>query len=477
MKPVGEQVRTVSAIDGLMPEELAHAMSSYSKRSGGWDAACEAVGAERTEEFLNRYYLQYGHASIADMAHFPIVLEGISMLAAVEVCDEQVWDGQERSSRYQDFSESGYVMPDEVAKDSVLSSTYRTQCELLFDAYNHLYLRTEDFYRDRHYGKSTAPDRALDKRISSMSFDVARYALPFCTSTSMGQVVSARTLRRQVARLMASKYGEVARIGFALQAACTDPSRSPVDLRGRAVAPTLAQSITPDIYGATPLGCVREALGCAKEDELHMDDSGDEVELVSVNDPVIETIAKLFYSHSPLRFATCVREAEELTAAEKKDLLGEVFRNRSAYDFFRREFRSSRLVFDVRCDMGAYRDLHRHRRTVQLRKPYSPDLGYATPPAIAEIDLADIYKLAMQEALCRCREFPSVYRDYLLPLATCVRSLHCMDIEQLFYISELRTRPGGHFSYRNIAHEMCRLAAAQYPELAGHFRVSHPLED
>jgi len=39
------------------------------------------------------------------------------------------------------------------------------------------------------------------------------------------------------------------------------------------------------------------------------------------------------------------------------------------------------------------------------------------------------------------------------------------------YISELRTTPAGHTSYRNVAYAMYEAVAAKYPALAKYFRV------
>ena len=37
-----------------------------------------------------------------------MAIERLSLLAAIVLVDEQRWDGQERSTRYQDFKRSGY---------------------------------------------------------------------------------------------------------------------------------------------------------------------------------------------------------------------------------------------------------------------------------------------------------------------------------------------------------------------------------
>ena len=46
-----------------------------------------------------------------------------------------------------------------------------------------------------------------------------------------------------------------------------------------------------------------------------------------------------------------------------------------------------------------------------------------------------------------------------------------MDFAEAVYISELRTTPAGHASYRNVAYAMYEAVAAKYPALAKYFRV------
>jgi hypothetical protein len=47
-----------------------------------------------------------------------------------------------------------------------------------------------------------------------------------------------------------------------------------------------------------------------------------------------------------------------------------------------------------------------------------------------------------------------------------------MDFAEALYISELRSGPAGHFSYRRVAWEMFLKLERQYPSLARHIRVT-----
>jgi len=62
--------------------------------------------------------------------------------------------------------------------------------------------------------------------------------------------------------------------------------------------------------------------------------------------------------------------------------------------------------------------------------------------------------------------------QYPIPLAFRKRTLFKMDFAEVLYISELRTGPAGHFSYRNVAYAMYEAVARKYPALAPYFRVT-----
>jgi hypothetical protein len=47
-----------------------------------------------------------------------------------------------------------------------------------------------------------------------------------------------------------------------------------------------------------------------------------------------------------------------------------------------------------------------------------------------------------------------------------------MDFAEVVYISELRTTPAGHQSYRNVAYAMFEAVAKKHPSLTKYFRVT-----
>src|SRR5215831_3401394 len=102
----------VFAVYGVEPEVEAYAMAKYSRSALSLKESLKEISRQKAEKFLNTFYFQYGHRSIADLAHMGLAIEKLSILAAIVVADEQRWDGQERSTRYQDFRKSGFYSPD-----------------------------------------------------------------------------------------------------------------------------------------------------------------------------------------------------------------------------------------------------------------------------------------------------------------------------------------------------------------------------
>src|SRR4029078_446858 len=126
----------VFAVYGAEPEIQAYAMAKYSRSALSMKEALKEISTQKAEKFLNTFYFQYGHRSIDDLAPIALAIERLSILAAITVADEQRWDGQERSTRYQDFKKSVYYTPDfGEPQDKQL---YRESVDSLFAEYEPL---------------------------------------------------------------------------------------------------------------------------------------------------------------------------------------------------------------------------------------------------------------------------------------------------------------------------------------------------
>src|SRR3954462_13450145 len=124
----------VFAVYGVEPEVQAYAMAKYSRSALSMRESLKEINDQKAEKFLNTFYFQYGHRSIADLAHIAFAIEKLSILAAIVLVDEQRWDGQERSTRYQNFKKGGYFVPDFAGKPDA-EGIYRDAIRMLFSEY------------------------------------------------------------------------------------------------------------------------------------------------------------------------------------------------------------------------------------------------------------------------------------------------------------------------------------------------------
>ena len=109
-----QPTRRVIALAPMPPEKSAYALARYSRSPDSIEDSLRWVHGHSSEKFWDQFYFDYGHASIADLGHVIICFEDISELAAIRLEDEPLWDGQAKSSRYQNFASGGWFVPDSI---------------------------------------------------------------------------------------------------------------------------------------------------------------------------------------------------------------------------------------------------------------------------------------------------------------------------------------------------------------------------
>ena len=167
-------------------------MAKYSRSALSMKESLREISQQKAEKFLNTFYFQYGHRSIADLAHIALAIERLSILAAIAVADEQRWDGQERSTRYQDFKKSGYYTPDFARSAGDRRQLYRETMDSLFAEYESLSANMFQYLAGITPKPAEMKQDAYERTLRARAFDISRYLLPLATNTSLGEIVNAR---------------------------------------------------------------------------------------------------------------------------------------------------------------------------------------------------------------------------------------------------------------------------------------------
>jgi thymidylate synthase ThyX len=519
----------VYAVHGADPEVQAYGMAKYSRSALSMRESLAEINDQKVEKFLNTFYFQYGHRSIADLAHIAFAIERLSILAATVVVDEPRWDGQERSTRYQDFQKSGYYVPD-FGEGNAARTLYRDTIDHLFAEYRHFSEEMFHYLRERTPKPAEMKPETYERTLRARAFDISRYLLPLAANTSLGQIISARTLENQVSRLLSHTHAEVRRLGELLRRAAQEPAYDVNETKAREllknfegsdegerlrefllrpvrVAPTLMKYAEPNAYEIE----TRRALTVAATELLANVAIADvpTVDLLEDDPLEIELAATLLYqySHHPYRQIRDVVTA--MPELARREIIDIGLRHRGRHDEVARTYcAGQRFRFDILMDIGGFRDMHRHRRCVQIVQEYTTAHGYDEPVEIAEAGLDQRYQATMVRARDVAAQIGAVMEhskeistqakpastpttanpalagdpgawmghpeesQYVIPLAFRKRTLFKMDLAEAIYISELRTGVAGHFSYRNVAYAMYEAVAQRYPALARYFRVT-----
>ncbi len=486
--------RRVVAMAPMPPEQAAYALARYSRSPDSIEDSIRWVHGHSSEKFWEQFYFAYGHASIADLGHAIVCFEHISELAAIRIEDEPVWDGQAKSSRYQNFGPGGCHTPNDI-RGTETEAVYQGILGSLSTAYRLLHDPIKAYLSAQTPCPPDMKPADYERTMAARAFDVTRYLLPLAARTNVGQVVSIRTLEKQIVRFLSSALPELRMIGDDLKAVCARP---PVNVwgeltgqtgAGTALAPTLARYAQPSEYQQRVYQDVaryaREVLRESGLDQpLAWEDTREEsqVTLIESHDPLDELAATWLYRVAQAPYRKILDLVRGFSDKQKQEIVDLALQSRGPHDELPREFRSGySFIFDILMDIGAWRDMHRHRRCQQIQQNFTTVHGYVTPRALVDAGLDEDYRSAMNAVKM---DIEAIRKDsqeaalYAIPFGFKVRCLFKMDYAEVEYISKLRSGVKGHWSYRTVAWQMKQALATRYPYLADQIHAMSPdIED
>jgi thymidylate synthase ThyX len=421
----------------LPPAVQATVLAKYSRSPLSAREIVSSLTPEEADRFQEKWVLQFSHSSVAELANIPICFEGVSIVASKFLESLQRPGYSEKSTRYQSFSSESFVTPPGAPRTmkEFASRLYGTYEALLPRVTAHIAAKT---------GKS--PE---DRTVKARAFDNVRYLLPAGTGTNLAWVGNARDARYLINSALGSSNPEIQAIGEAARAAVGE------------FCPVFVKDSEPDSYEpkVKSLGSVSQKFNPSAPDwyvDVH------NRHLLPDADKVVATFEATVADRHGMSWTAFSKHMES--------------RGKRAVP---RIFRTVRMAFDVMMDYGAYRDLQRHRRCEQYSEPLTPDYGFLIPDDIAGTDMEGEYVAAMSSVAHYADEkvvHDSDLLQYVVPLGFLHRTVFDMDLAEVYYVSELRTQPQGHISYRRVGYEMFAAAKSVYGPLMAWCRAMRPDE-
>lgn len=502
----------VSVPQTLDPEGTAYSLARLSRSADPYEEIVASLTQETTAAFIDRFVLKYGHASVKEMAIVGQVISGVSMWAAMQLEQDPLWCGQERSSRYQDFGEqedppyydpwTGVGVTDLNTSTPARHTAYHDAIRASYANYRTALEVTRRALQDTWRVTSNSEHRALESRVH----DIARLFLPLATLTTVGQLISARTLERQLSRLARRDTSELSHIAREIYANAMDQlphlggglrvSVSPSSSQLAKLAGEIFAEVTPRHPEPSPAAFrMQETL----------------VDVLHIESEETEILATVLYQYtaepSYRRFADCVSVVENLPPSARSHFMTQLRALTGLPDQHTTlphwlQGRSPYIV-DAVMDIGSLRDFNRHRPVTHLHTPlefllhdYAEDGTFLPQKTVEHLDKKQLFRYLpsgvphsnplgtawgqlrtlwvghldmVAQALHRVSP---AHHYYLIPLGAGVRHAMKGTLEQFRYIAHLRAGPAGHFLYREVAQQMAATFRKQQPYYASYFNVN-----
>ena len=414
---------------------------------------------QRAQKFYARWLAQYGDDSIAQITGTHVVCWGISQVAMKFVEDQRIGlEPIEKSTRYVNFGKKVdgkylYYTPKPDLERLGLLEEYKSTLDNLFDTYVTLLPQLCSWLKKNYEEKESV----LEKK----AFDSLRGLLPMAT---LGQVAfrgNAQAFEYLINRTAKHPLGELRWLAEALKQEL-DQEIPSLLLRLSDEKSEKYQEYLNERY--------RMSRKMMPEMEICTGNKP-EVKLVEFDESAEEMIlAGIIFKEKHCSWEDATEKAFFMADDRRKELFSKYLLNRDArWQKVGRAFENSYLRFEIVMDIGAYRDLHRHRMMTQERQRFSTHHGFEIPQEVKDAGLEEQFSGALDKAhfLFKKLEAEDVeLAQYAVPLAYRIRFYEWQNFRQLFWETELRTISQGHPNYRFIEQEKYRLVKEKFPLIA-----------
>jgi thymidylate synthase ThyX len=197
--------------DEFSPEDVAMMQALYSRSAASVAEHAEKVKSSGSGKFMERYYVGYGHASIADCGSTTIFIEGVSMLVAKAIQDWPLYSGQETSSRYINFSERP-------AHDPIGTKDSAKILAAWMQFYTESQPRLEEHLREKYPRKEGEDEGVYGRAIKARVFDILRGFLPSGSTTQLSWHTNLRQAHDKLSLLRHHPLAEVREVAEKIEA-------------------------------------------------------------------------------------------------------------------------------------------------------------------------------------------------------------------------------------------------------------------
>ncbi|MFM2309022.1 MAG: hypothetical protein RLY87_1143, partial [Chloroflexota bacterium] len=424
----------------------------------------QLIATKQAEAFYDRVLVGYGDDSVAELGGAHVACEEISNVAAKILEDARIGISPlEKSTRYVSFVTKIDGQYRYVRESSIMASShadaYVNAMDGLFDTYAALLGPTIAWVQQQSPRDAETSERAYTAATRAKAFDLLRGLLPMATRTNVGMYGNGRAFEYLITRTGSYALEEMqtiqARLYDALSAMIPSFVKRAHSARGEAMR-TYLRSIR---QGGATAALNIPRVSPTMEPNVTL--------VASQHDALQRVVTAILYPHADTDYASVAAYVATLDQTQCAAIVTEACGDRSVrFHKPGRAFEEALYTFDIVADIGAYRDLQRHRMMTQERQPYGVELGYSVPQELIAAGLDGQFRHAIDVAMevtRRIRTDLPEASQYAVPMACLMRWRVTMNLREAFHFCELRSTPQGHPSYRRVAQDVYRLLSDTHP--------------
>ncbi len=414
----------------ITAEDRAMLQALHSRNPKGVEEHLKTLASKGSGQLMASYYVGYNHKSIGDCGFGTLFIEGVSMLCAKAIQDSMLYNGQECSTRYIDFSSQPFFDSlDYKLQDNILTSKLR---QFYLDNFDNLveHLISQNPSQD---DPNTPQYKTYLKAIKARAFDVMRGFLPAGATTNMAWTGNLRQFADHLVVLRNHPLLEVRETGEICRQVLNEGYTNSFGQKKYLKSEEYYHNFYNKSY-YLEAAKIRNFLGYTSEDNY----------VAVVNEGIDEEALKEFFNDS------IMNRPAKTELPKKVGICG-----------------TNSYYFEL--DFGSFRDIQRHRSVVQQMPLLETSCGFE------EWYLDSLPDSIIQEAIELLQDCETIidnlvnngYLDrfnaqYLIPMGYKVPVWLSGDLPSLIYITEIRSSNTVHPTLQVKAQELGQIIASRY---------------
>ncbi|MCL2505020.1 MAG: FAD-dependent thymidylate synthase [Alphaproteobacteria bacterium] len=429
----------IFVIDNQTPEDIAMLQALYSRSPASVVSHLEKLKASGSGKFMSQYYVGYGHASIGDCGNTTVFIEQVSMLCAKTIQDNPLYNGQEASTRYLDFSKQEVLNPFNTPLGAEIQKKW-------MQIYNEVLPKLNESLKKEHPFDKTEykNERIWENTIYARAFDIARSLLPVGTTTLLSWTTSLRAARDNLKRLKYNPLPEV-----------------------REVSTKILKALIEKYPHSFDVNDLNE-----NSDSYYTEFS--EKNAFITKEAAVSKFCLTAAEIEEIKSGRLIHKYDTINAKWLLDNESGVIKKRPKYAPLPRRLDSyGRYNMLFLLDFGSFRDIQRHRNGVcpipLIDGAYGMHSWYMQQFSdyLSSNDNKELLsKIKEQEELIKTLPNDAYLKQYYYPMGTNVLVHASYTVPEAVYIGEIRSYKTVHPTLRPIAQSMLRMLQQDFPDIA-----------